>query len=145
MELTIRGGTETILLVEDEDAVRNLAKRILDSYGYAVIEAHDGIEAEQIGRRGKEYLHLMVTDVVMPGMSGLELATRLAPVRPDMRVLFMSGYADDVITRRGVLSEDAAFLQKPFTAELLARHVRKALDGPGNIEADTATAARGAT
>jgi CheY-like chemotaxis protein len=130
LDLAARGGTETILLVEDEDAVRGLAKTVLDSYGYTVIEARDGVEAEQIGRRGKEYLHLMLTDVVMPGISGLELAARLAPLRPKMRVLFMSGYADDVIVRRGGrLDEGAAFLQKPFTAEVLARQVREVLDG----------------
>jgi hypothetical protein len=131
LDLSVRGGTETILLVEDEDQVRGLARTVLDSYGYTVIEARDGVEAEQIGRRGREYLHLMVTDVVMPGgISGLDLATRLAPVRPKMRVLFMSGYADDVIAHRGVLDEDAAFLQKPFTGEVLARRVREVLDGP---------------
>ena len=131
LDVAVRGGTETILLVEDEDAVRGLAKTVLDSYGYTVIEARDGVEAEQVGRRGKEYLDLMVTDVVMPGISGLELAARLAPVRPNMRVLFMSGYPDDVIVRRGGrLDAEAAFLQKPFTGEVLARQVREVLDGP---------------
>ncbi len=134
MEVTVRGGTETILLVEDEDSVRGLAKTVLDSYGYTVIEARDGVEAEQVGRRGKEYLHLMVTDVVMPGITGLELAARLAPVRPEMRVLFMSGYADDAIVRRGGrLAEEAAFLQKPFTPEVLARQVREVLDAPAVV------------
>jgi two-component system cell cycle sensor histidine kinase/response regulator CckA len=135
MDLAARGGTETILLVEDEDAVRSLAKTVLDRYGYTVIEARDGAEAEQVGRRAKEYLHLMVTDVVMPGISGLELATRLAPVRPDMRVLFMSGYPDEVIGHRGVLAEDVAFLQKPFSPEALAREVREVLDRPATTGA----------
>ncbi len=130
LDLTVRGGSETVLLVEDEDSVRGLAAKVLASYGYRVIEARDGAEAEQVGRRGGDYLHLMVTDVVMPGISGLELATRLAPVRPKMRVLFMSGYTDDAIVRRGVLAEDAAFLQKPFTPEVLARKVREVLDAP---------------
>ena len=129
IDVAVRGGTETILLVEDEEAVRGLAAKVLASYGYRVVEARDGAEAEQIGRRAEEYLHLLLTDVVMPGISGLELATRLGPLRPKMKVLFMSGYADDAITRRGVLAEDAAFLQKPFPAEVLARRVREVLDG----------------
>jgi PAS domain S-box-containing protein len=129
IDLTVLGGTETILLVEDEDAVRRLASKVLAGYGYRVIEAGDGAEAEQLGKRSAEYLHLMITDVVMPGISGLELAQRLAPLRPKMKVLFMSGYADDAITRRGVLAEDAAFLQKPFPPEVLARRVREVLDG----------------
>ena len=130
LDVTVRGGTETVLLVEDEDQVRGLARTVLDSYGYTVIEARDGAEAEQIGRRGNEYLHLMVTDVVMPGISGLELATRLSKVRPGMRVIFMSGYPDEVIGSRGALAEDVAFLQKPFSPEELARQVRDVLDGP---------------
>jgi PAS domain S-box-containing protein len=129
LDIVVRGGTETILLVEDEESVRGLAAKVLAGYGYRVIEASDGAEAEEVGRRVGDYLHLMVTDVVMPGISGLELATRLAPVRPKMKVLFMSGYTDDVIVRRGVLAEDAAFLQKPFTPEVLARRVREVLDG----------------
>jgi two-component system cell cycle sensor histidine kinase/response regulator CckA len=135
LDVAVRGGTETILLVEDEEAVRGLAAKLLASYGYRVLEARDGAEAEQISRQAEDYLHLMVTDVVMPGISGLELATRLAPVRPKMRVLFMSGYTDDAIVRRGVLADDAAFLQKPFTGEVLARRVREVLDGPAEGEA----------
>jgi PAS domain S-box-containing protein len=130
-DINIRGGTETILLVEDEEQVRGLAARVLAGFGYKVIEARDGAEAEQIGRSESDYLHLLVTDVVMPGgMSGLDLAQRLAPVRPKMKVLFMSGYADDAITRRGVLADDAVFLPKPFTPDVLARRVREILDGP---------------
>ena len=126
-------GTETILLVEDEESVRGLAAKVLAGYGYRVIEARDGSEAEQVARREGDYLHLMVTDVVMPGISGLELATRLAAVRPKMKVLFMSGYTDDAIVRRGVLADDAAFLQKPFTGDLLARRVRDVLDQPAEV------------
>jgi PAS domain S-box-containing protein len=134
--VAVRGGTETILLVEDDNQVRGLAAKVLTSYGYTVIEARDGADAEQIGRRGGEYLHLLVTDVVMPGISGLELATRLAPVRPKMKVLFVSGYADDAIVRRGVLAEDAAFLQKPFPPEVLARRVRDVLDGADAVKSE---------
>jgi PAS domain S-box-containing protein len=130
IDITVRGGTETILLVEDEEQVRRLAATVLTSYGYRVIEAKDGVDAEQIARRSGDYLHLLLTDVVMPnGTSGLDLAARLTPVRPKMKVLFMSGYADDVINQRGGLAEDAAFLPKPFSPEVLARRVREVLDG----------------
>jgi PAS domain S-box-containing protein len=141
-EINIRGGTETILLVEDEEQVRGLAARVLAGFGYKVIEARDGAEAEQISRNEGDYLHLLVTDVVMPGgMSGLDLAQRLAPLRPKMKVLFMSGYADDAITRRGVLADDAAFLPKPFTPDVLARRVREILDG-ATSESQLQTAAK---
>jgi PAS domain S-box-containing protein len=127
-DAAVRGGTETILLVEDEDSVRGLTARVLAGYGYRVLEARDGAEAQHLAQKSGQYLHLMVTDVVMPGISGLELARRLAPVRPKMKVLFMSGYTDDAIVRKGVLAPDAAFLPKPFTPEVLARRVREALD-----------------
>jgi PAS domain S-box-containing protein len=142
-DLDIRGGTETILLVEDEDQVRGLAARVLAGYGYRVIEARDGAEAEQIGGTEGDHLHLLVTDVIMPGgMSGLELAQRLARLRPQMKVLFMSGYADDAITRRGVLADDAAFLPKPFTPEVLARRVREILDSDIDATAQLQSAAK---
>jgi CheY-like chemotaxis protein len=124
----VAGGTEAILLVEDEDAVRGLAAQVLQSYGYQVLEARDGAEAQQIAQSTGHYLHLMVTDMVMPGISGLELARRLAPVRPKMKVLFMSGYTDDAIIHTGVLGPDADFLPKPFTPEVLVRRVRDILD-----------------
>jgi two-component system cell cycle sensor histidine kinase/response regulator CckA len=131
LDMAVRGGTETILLVEDEEAVRGLAAKVLSSNGYRVIEARDGVEAEQVARRSEDVLDLLLTDVVMPGgISGLELATRLSVMRPKMRVLFMSGYTDDMIVRRGVLADDAAFLPKPFSPEVLARKVREVLDGP---------------
>jgi len=140
----IRGGSETILLVEDEDQVRGLAAKVLAGYGYRVIEARDGAEAEQLGRTAADHVHLLVTDVVMPGgMSGLDLSQRLAPLRPKMKVLFMSGYADDAITRRGVLAEEAAFLPKPFTPEVLARRVREVLDGEVVMEPAAITATGG--
>jgi two-component system cell cycle sensor histidine kinase/response regulator CckA len=131
-----RGGTETVLLVEDEDAVRELAARVLLTLGYVVVAARDGAEAQQIAQQANQFLHLMVTDVVMPGVSGLELARRLAPVRPKMKVLFMSGYADDTIVKHGPLGPGAAFLQKPFTPDGLARTVREVLDRaevPGGV------------
>jgi PAS domain S-box-containing protein len=124
------GGTETVLLVEDEDAVRKLAARALEGYGYRVLVARDGREAEQVAQRDGRDLHLLLTDVVMPEISGLELARRLAPGRPEMKVLFMSGYTDDAIDRKGVLAPGADFLPKPFSPEVLARRVREALDRP---------------
>src|SRR5262249_14352970 len=98
--------------------------------GYHVLEARHGAEAIEISERHRGPIHLMVTDVVMPQMSGRELAQRLLPVRPDMRVLYMSGYTDDAIVRHGVLGAGMAFLSKPFTPEALAVKVREVLDAP---------------
>jgi CheY-like chemotaxis protein len=122
------GGTETILLVEDEEGVRELARDILRASGYAVIEARNGPEALLLSERHQGPLDLLLTDVVMPRMSGRELAERLAPLRPSMSVLYMSGYTDDAIIRHGVLGADTAFLQKPFTPATLVQRVRETLD-----------------
>ncbi len=121
-------GTETVLLVEDEANVRSLAAVTLKSCGYNVIEAGDGIEAAQIAEAYEGRIHLVVTDVVMPKLSGPELAERLTASRRDIRVLLMSGYAVDAIARRGVLVDDIAFLAKPFRAVDLARKVRETLE-----------------
>lgn len=122
------GGTETVLLVEDEETVRGLAARVLRGHGYQVLEAADAAEAERMAATGGRFLHLLLTDVVMPGVSGLELARRLSSDRPKMRVLYMSGYTDETIDRRGVLDGNVAFLPKPFLPEALARKVREVLD-----------------
>jgi response regulator RpfG family c-di-GMP phosphodiesterase len=98
--------------------------------GYHVLEARHGAEAIEISERHRGPIHLMVTDVVMPQMSGRELAQRLLPVRPDMRVLYMSGYTDDAIVRHGVLGAGMAFLSKPFTPDALAVKVREVLGAP---------------
>jgi signal transduction histidine kinase/ActR/RegA family two-component response regulator len=124
----IGAGTETILLVEDEEGVRELARDILRASGYTVIEARNGSEALQLSERHQGPLELLLTDVVMPRMSGRELAERLAPLRPDMSVLYMSGYTDDAVIRHGVLGADTAFLQKPFTPATLVQRVRETLD-----------------
>jgi CheY-like chemotaxis protein len=121
-------GTETILLVEDEDQVRTVARGILRKHGYQVIEARNAGEALLTCERHSGTIHLLLTDVVMSQMSGPELAERLKPLRPDMAVLCMSGYTDDRVVRQGVLQNDVAFLQKPLTPESLTRKVREVLD-----------------
>jgi len=125
---SLRGGSETILLVEDEDAVRIMISRILRSKGYEVLEARHGQEAIQICGHHLGPVHLMVTDVVMPQMSGRELANQLAPQRPEMKLLYMSGYPDNAIVQHGVLDPGTAFLQKPFTLDALEGKVREILD-----------------
>jgi CheY-like chemotaxis protein len=121
---------ETILLVEDALRVRAVVREILEMNGYHVLEARHGAEAIEISERHRGPIHLMVTDVVMPQMSGRELAQRLLPVRQDMRVLYMSGYTDDAIVRHGVLGAGMAFLSKPFTPDALAVKVREVLGAP---------------
>jgi PAS domain S-box-containing protein len=123
-------GTETILLVEDEDAVRALTRRILEQFGYTVVEAPGGADALRFTERYSGPLDLLVTDVVLPGLNGRELAERLERMRPGLRVLYLSGYTDDAVVAHGVLHAEVAFLQKPFTMEALARKVRHTLDAP---------------
>jgi PAS domain S-box-containing protein len=121
-------GSETILVVEDEEAVRNLAKRILSGAGYTVLAAANGSEALLICERHPGAVHLMVTDVVMPQMSGKDLAERLVKLYPTLRVLYMSGYTDDAIGHHGVLDAGTHFIGKPFNAADLTRMVREVLD-----------------
>jgi CheY-like chemotaxis protein len=123
----IARGTETILLVEDEEAVRTMICRVLQGSGYRILEARHGKEALEICRQHTGPIHLMVTDVIMPQMSGRELAEQLAPARPEMKVLFMSGYPDNAIVHHGVLESGTAFLQKPFTLNALENKVREVL------------------
>jgi len=125
-------GTETILLVEDAEALRLFARESLLSCGYTVLDAGSGVEAREISARHKEPIHLLLTDVVLPRMSGRELAEHLAPHRPEMKVLFMSGYTDDAIVYHGVLKPGTSFLQKPFSAYKLRSKVREVLDAPKN-------------
>ena len=125
----LRGGKETVLLVEDAAPVRTLARRSLEACGYQVIDAADGPKALELSARHSGEIAVLVTDVVMPGMSGRELAERLAPTRPAMKVLYTSGYTDDAMVRQGVLNAGVAFLQKPFVPDTLARKVRDVLDG----------------
>jgi PAS domain S-box-containing protein len=128
-------GMETVLLVEDAQRVREVVREILEMSGYSILEARNGPEAVEIARRHAGPIHLMVTDVVMPQMSGRELAQRLAAVRPDMKVLYMSGYTDDAIVRHGVLEAGTAFLSKPFTPDALAAKVREVLDAEPAVPA----------
>jgi two-component system cell cycle sensor histidine kinase/response regulator CckA len=121
-------GSETILLVEDEAAVRGLASRILEKQGYRVLSAQHGREAMDIASSEAGKIDLVLTDVVMPGMNGRGLVERLAGIRPTMKSLYMSGYTDDDIIRRGFIEPSKSFLQKPFTSEALLQTVRKVLD-----------------
>jgi PAS domain S-box-containing protein len=122
------GGNETVLLVEDEDAVRRLVCRVLESAGYRVFEADTPLEALHFCEQHPEPIDLLLTDVVMPGMSGRELASRTATLRPEMRVLYVSGYMEEVMAQHGVRGPEIAFLGKPFAPEELTRKVREVLD-----------------
>src|SRR3954447_1487241 len=124
-------GSETILLVEDDEAVRALARAVLLRHRYFVLEARHGVEALVVAERHPDPIHLLVTDIVMPHMSGGELAARLGAVRPAMKTLFISGYSDQVLVH-DPLTHDPAILQKPFTPEVLARKVRSILDENAN-------------
>ena len=122
---------QTILLVEDEEVVRSFARGLLESRGYEVLEAKGANDALEIGGRYKKHIHLLLTDVVMPQMSGRELAEHLAPLHPETKVLYMSGYADHAVVQHGLLDPGTAFLQKPFTPDALARKLREVLDSVG--------------
>jgi PAS domain S-box-containing protein len=121
-------GVETVLLVEDEEAVRDMVSEMLGESGYKVLEAKNGREALTLSKQYDGEIHLMLTDVVMPEMSGRELAEQLTPLRQEMKVLYMSGYTDDAIVHHGVLDEGTAFIGKPFSPHSLARKVREVLD-----------------
>jgi two-component system, cell cycle sensor histidine kinase and response regulator CckA len=117
-------GTETILLVEDEDAVRSLSRLALQASGYTVLDARNGQEGYVVAQQYAGPIHLLITDVVMPRVSGRQLVELLTPVRSQMRTLFISGYSDEVLS----FEADTGFLQKPFTPMSLARKVRDVLD-----------------
>ena len=135
-------GAETILLVEDAPAVRVVTRQVLERQGYAVLEVPDAAAALRIAEKHQGPIRLLVTDVVMPGLSGRELADRLTKLRPEMRVLFVSGYTDDAVVRHGILEPGIAYLQKPFTPEGLARKVREVLDAPRTEGSSTPSRAR---
>jgi PAS domain S-box-containing protein len=120
-------GTETILVAEDDERLRNLVREVLEGYSYKVLLAANGSVALSIFERQEEPVHLLLTDVIMPGMSGRELADRLTRLHPEIKTLYMSGYTDDAIVHHGVLDADTSFIQKPFDSAALARKVREVL------------------
>jgi two-component system cell cycle sensor histidine kinase/response regulator CckA len=122
-------GTETLLIVENEPAIRNLLQVALRRNGYTVLAAESGREALELVRNYDGAIDLLITDVMMPDMDGPELVRQLSTIRPDTRTLFMSGYMDDTLGERGVLSSNANFIQKPFSPRTIAQKVRDILDG----------------
>jgi two-component system, cell cycle sensor histidine kinase and response regulator CckA len=128
-------GAEIVLLVEDEEALLKLSKRQLESLGYTVLAAAGPNQALQLAEQYAGVIHLLMTDVVMPDMNGRDLWQRLSALRPEIKCLFMSGYTADAIAHRGVLEEGIHFLQKPFSRESAATHVREALSGPSRRRA----------
>jgi len=129
-ELGSVAGTETVLLAEDDALLLPLARDVLKRLGYTVLEARTPADAVAVAQAHSGVIHLLVSDVVMPGESGLQLARRLLEVRPDVRVLYISGYSDEAVVRHGLLDPGTTFLQKPFTPATLARKVREVLDAP---------------
>jgi len=127
-QVAVGSRKESILLVEDEDVVRELAHRILRDCGYRVLEARKGEEALMLAELHEGPIHLLLTDVVMPEMSGRQLAENLTPMRPDIKILYMSGYTDDTILRYGIQAGDVDFLQKPFAPKALVAKVRQVLN-----------------
>jgi two-component system, cell cycle sensor histidine kinase and response regulator CckA len=131
ISITLPLGLGTILLVEDQDSLRELSHRLLEGMGYAVIEAPNGAEAIRIACQCADRIQLLVTDVVMPGMSGRELAELLVASHSQMKVLYMSGHTDDVIMHYAILKPGVAFLQKPFTRDGLPKKIQEVLGETG--------------
>ena len=121
-------GLETVLLVEDEPGVRALAEVVLRKLGYTVLVAENGVEALRVWEESRGAIDVVLTDVIMPRMNGSELTKRLRELNPRLRILFMSGYTDDILTDQGVLAGETQLIQKPFTADALARKLRSVLD-----------------
>ena len=134
------GGAETILLVEDEKAVRELSRKMLEKSGYAVLGAADGKEALEIAKTYQGDIHILISDVIMPEMNGTELAEATRMLRPGMKVLFVSGYTDERLLPQGEMVGELPFLQKPFTLGTLSQKVRETLDW--NQEDSPSTAQR---
>jgi CheY-like chemotaxis protein len=126
------GGSETVLLVEDEEPVRSVTTLLLEALGYRVLQAENGQDALRLFEANREKIDLLMADVVMPDLSGREVAEALQAMDPHLKVLFQSGYTDDTVVRRGILRAEVAFLKKPFSLDDLARKVREALDRPPN-------------
>ncbi len=132
VSLAAAGGTETVLLVEDEDSVRQLVRETLESRGYRILEAANGPAALTVAANHPDQIHLVITDVVMPGLNGHELVQQLQPARPGIKVLYLSGYAQDAFSTPLAPDAQKTFLQKPFTLQSLARKVREILGPPTN-------------
>jgi len=128
------GGHETILMVEDEATVRDLLRKALQDRGYTILECSDGVEAMETAATYSEPIHLLLTDVVLPGANGKDVAERLVSIYPELKVLFISGYTDEAVAQRGVLEGGWAFIQKPVKLATLARKVREVLDGQPDEE-----------
>ena len=128
-------GSEVVLLAEDEDNIRHPAQEILEARGYTVLPARDATQALDLANRWGGPIHLLISDVIMPGMSGSQLASRLAAERPGLQILYISGYPEDAIAQHGVLRPGRSFLQKPFPPGVLLRKVREILDREGRCEA----------
>lgn len=128
-ESPVVGGNETVLVVEDEPQVLKLSRQALGKYGYTILAAQTPEEALQIVREHTQKIHLLVTDVIMPGFNGKELAEKIKAVKPGVKILFMSGYSEDIISRRDILVEGIDFMQKPFSIKAFAGKVREILDG----------------
>jgi CheY-like chemotaxis protein len=120
--------SEVVLVVEDEDVVRHLARGFLENRGYKVLEATNGGEGLALCRKYQESIDLLLTDIVMPEVGGRELAEKAKPLHPEMKILFMSGYTDDMLIQEGIKLQGTPFLRKPFTLQALARTVREVLD-----------------
>jgi DNA-binding NtrC family response regulator len=132
------GGMETVLLVEDAEALRLLVRELLENAGYTVVDADTPDKALSMVEATPGPIHLLVTDMVMPRMNGQELARRIAVLKPEARVVFMSGYSDQTMGDQGTLPPDALFLQKPFTVDALLKTIRRALDAAPPMEGGSA-------
>jgi CheY-like chemotaxis protein len=129
----VTGGTETILLVEDQPQLRHLTSHILQGYGYNVREVANGKEALSLFEQNGELIDLVLTDIVMPGITGIELGRQLRSTHPEIKILYMSGYTDDVVLRQGGGGPGNAYLEKPFTPEGLVRKIRQVMEASGEV------------
>jgi two-component system cell cycle sensor histidine kinase/response regulator CckA len=134
IRLPMEGGSETILVVEDQEAVRSFMKIALQGYGYHVLEASNGKRALAVAKRHSGDIHLLMTDVVLPGMNGKRLSERLKNLRPNLKVLFTSGYKADAIAHRGVLDRGVSYIPKPFGPDELAAKIRGVLSYPSRTD-----------
>ncbi|MDD2338589.1 MAG: response regulator, partial [Geobacteraceae bacterium] len=122
------GGTETVLLAEDDDSVRDLMKTVLGEAGYRVLEAANGLDAVKLFQEQREAVNLVILDVIMPGMNGKAVYDEVRKIHPHMKVLFCSGYASDIIHKKGILDDGINFISKPLTPQAFLKAVRRVLD-----------------